>query len=170
MPCSLTSKGRHVSRRGIWRAAHIGLAVWPSKDAVNSVLAATQAIGAEKAPMAEGCLVIGGSLAVQGLAELLGYVAVEEMFTSGSPWLKTLAGSSSFFPRVGQATSTLLSPFLFVQNRTQGGTTVVIYNHESTYENWSGYPGVPVPTQYTVLTVGRSRIPSRGHPTVKTVR
>ena len=35
------------------------------------------------------------------------------------------------------------------------------------YGNWSGCPGVPVTAQYTALTIGMSRVPSAGQPTLK---
>lgn len=63
----------------------VGMAVWSSEDAVDSGLAATQAIAAAKAPMAEGCLGTGGSLAIQRLAELLGYMTVgRKLFPRGA--------------------------------------------------------------------------------------
>lgn len=50
----------------------VRLAVWLSEDATDLGLVAPQTLGAAKTAMAEGCPVIWGRVAMQGLAEPLG--------------------------------------------------------------------------------------------------
>lgn len=69
--------------------------------------------------------VTGGSHGCSGNGGVAGMYGGEKRGgSSGSPWWMALAGFSLSFFQVGQATSILLCPCLFVQNQGQADTTV----------------------------------------------